>query len=311
MDVEGLAVWLEIDPGDAAVDLTRDGLGDACLDAAVEGMRASYRERSSPDGQAWAPLSAATVRQKGHAVIGVRSGVLLDPQRWRTAPRDISSRVAIWYYPSTGQKGDGCDGHARAFPAGHPLTGSPARPILGWTPAARETCRRLVSEAIRAAALDPTPPGPARPGRRPRPARRQGPPPPPAPGRSTPPAARPPPRVTRRQRPWRAPGRAATRGRGDRTPGSSSVPRRASWPCRDGSSTADRPAPTRTAGARRRAKRRARGPRRRQPRGARAEGPGRPRGSRPPRSAGFDSRAARGNLERRTPLGTPGRALAA
>jgi hypothetical protein len=59
-----------------------------------------------------------------------------------------------------------------------------------------------------------TPPGPARSGRRPRPTRRRGPPPPPAPGRSTPPATRRPPRVTRRQRPWRAPGRAATRGRG-------------------------------------------------------------------------------------------------
>jgi hypothetical protein len=110
-------------------------------------MLASHRAQAAPDGQAWAPLSAATVRQKGHAVIGVRSGVLLNPQRWRTAPRDITSQVATWYYPSTGWKGDGCDGHARAFHAGPPLTGSPARPILGWTLGARETCRRLVAEA--------------------------------------------------------------------------------------------------------------------------------------------------------------------
>jgi hypothetical protein len=113
-DVGELAVVLELDSELPGVDLTRDGLGDRCLDAAVEGML---------------------------------SGTLLDPHRWRTAPRDIEPRVAIWYYPSTGWKGDGCAGHARAFHAGHPLTGSPARPILGWTPAARETCRRLVAEA--------------------------------------------------------------------------------------------------------------------------------------------------------------------
>jgi len=153
VDVGELAVVLELDTEPAAVDLTRDGLGDACLDAAVEGMLASHRVQASPDGQAWAPLSPATVRRKGNAVIGVQSGTLLDPQRWRTAPRDIEPRVAVWYYPSTGWKGDGCDGHARAFHAGHPLTGSPARPILGWTPAAQETCRRLLAEAVRAATV--------------------------------------------------------------------------------------------------------------------------------------------------------------
>ena len=157
MDVEGLAVWLEIDPGDAAVDLTRDGPGDRCLDAAVAGMRASHGAQRAPDGTPWAPLKAATVRRKGHVVIGRGSGQLLDPHRWRTTPRDLTLRVATWSDPSTGWTGDGCDGHARAFHAGHPLTGSPARPILGWTPAAREACRRLLAEAARAAAPDRRP----------------------------------------------------------------------------------------------------------------------------------------------------------
>ncbi|MBV8077978.1 MAG: hypothetical protein JO284_16345 [Planctomycetaceae bacterium] len=142
---------LALDTEPAVVDLTRDGLGDRCLDAAVEGMLASHRAQAAPDGAPWAPLKAATVRRKGNARIGVQSGTLLDPQRWRTAPRDLMPRVVIWYYPSTGWKGDGCDGHARAFHAGHPITGSPARPILGWTPAAREASRRLVAEAARAA----------------------------------------------------------------------------------------------------------------------------------------------------------------
>ena len=157
VDVGALAVVPGLDTEPDGVDLTRDGLGDACLDAAVEGMLGSHRAQSSPDGPAWAPLSPATVRRKGHAAIGVQSGALLGPQRWRTAPRDLTPRVAVWYDPSTGWTGDGCDGHARAFHAGHPLTGGPARPILGWTPAARETCRRPVSEAVRAAAPDRRP----------------------------------------------------------------------------------------------------------------------------------------------------------
>jgi hypothetical protein len=94
VDVGELAVVLELDTEPAAVDLTRDGLGDARLDAAVEGMRASHGARRAPDGTSWAPLAAATVRREGHAVIGVGSGRLLDPQRWRTAPRDIEPRVA-------------------------------------------------------------------------------------------------------------------------------------------------------------------------------------------------------------------------
>ena len=110
-------------------------------------MVASHGTQRAPDGTPWAPLKAAPVRRKGHAVIGRGSGRLLDPHRWRTAPRDPTPRVAIWYDPSTGRTGDGCAGHARAFHAGHPLTGSPARPILGGTPAAREACRRLVAEA--------------------------------------------------------------------------------------------------------------------------------------------------------------------
>jgi hypothetical protein len=94
VDVGELAVVLELDTEPAEVDLTRDGLGDACLDAAVEGMLASHRAQASTDGPAWAPLSPATVRRKGNAVIGVQSGTLLDPQRWRTAQRDITRRGA-------------------------------------------------------------------------------------------------------------------------------------------------------------------------------------------------------------------------
>ena len=106
VDVGELAVVLELDTEPAEVDLTRDGLGDACLDAAVEGRRASHAAQR-------APLKAATVRRKGHATIGVQSGIVLDPHRWRRAPRTITPRVAAWFYPTTRPTGDGCDGHAR------------------------------------------------------------------------------------------------------------------------------------------------------------------------------------------------------
>jgi hypothetical protein len=52
VDVGELAVVLALDTEPPGVDLTQDGLGDACLNAAVEGMRASHRARSSPDGPA-------------------------------------------------------------------------------------------------------------------------------------------------------------------------------------------------------------------------------------------------------------------
>ncbi|MBV8077379.1 MAG: hypothetical protein JO284_13315 [Planctomycetaceae bacterium] len=151
VDVGELAVVPELDTEPAAVDLTRAGLGDACLDAAVAGMLESHGAQRAADGTPWAPLKAATVRRKGHATIGVQSGIFLDPRRWRMAPRKITPRVAVWFYPTTRPTGDGCDGHARAFHAGHPRTGSPARPIFGWTLGAQETCRRLVAAAARAA----------------------------------------------------------------------------------------------------------------------------------------------------------------
>ncbi|MBV8315094.1 MAG: hypothetical protein JOZ53_09160 [Planctomycetaceae bacterium] len=49
-DVGELAVLLALDTEPAGVDLTRDGLDDACPDAAVEGMLGSHRAQAAPDG---------------------------------------------------------------------------------------------------------------------------------------------------------------------------------------------------------------------------------------------------------------------
>jgi hypothetical protein len=88
VDEGALAVVLERDTEPAGVDLTRDGLGDACLDAAVEGMLGSRRARSSPDGTPWAPLSAATVRRKGHPV-------RRDGERWSGARKSSGRGEAV------------------------------------------------------------------------------------------------------------------------------------------------------------------------------------------------------------------------
>ena len=74
VDGDELAVVLELDTEPAGVDLTRDGLGDACPDAAGEGMRASHRAQAAPDSTPWAPLSVATVRRKGHVAVLLRGG---------------------------------------------------------------------------------------------------------------------------------------------------------------------------------------------------------------------------------------------
>jgi hypothetical protein len=55
VDVGAPAVVPGRDTEPAGVDLTRDGLGDRCLDAAGEGMRASHRAQAAPDGTPWPP----------------------------------------------------------------------------------------------------------------------------------------------------------------------------------------------------------------------------------------------------------------
>jgi hypothetical protein len=67
VDVGELTVVLELDTEPAAVDLTRDGLGDRCLDAAVEGMLASHRARAS---------AAAAILSAGARMFGDFSCIL-------------------------------------------------------------------------------------------------------------------------------------------------------------------------------------------------------------------------------------------
>jgi hypothetical protein len=143
--LDDMSILLELDGEPAEVDLTRDGLGDRCLDAGVEAMLASHQLQCDPaTGEAWAPLLAATIRQKGSDRIGVRSGTLLNPERWRNGSREIEPRYALWSYPSL-PSNPGSIGHARGFHCG--AINRPARPIIGWSEGAKDACRGLIQAA--------------------------------------------------------------------------------------------------------------------------------------------------------------------
>ena len=140
-----------LDTEPAGVDLTRDGLGDACLDAAVEGMLGSHRARRRPTGR------------RGRRCRRRRS-VARETPRSGSSPGCCWTRTAGGRRRGTSRRGSPC-GTTRA-PAGR-ATGAtatrhlPRRPSAHREPGAadprgdaggEETCRRLVAEAARAAA---------------------------------------------------------------------------------------------------------------------------------------------------------------
>ncbi len=148
VDDADLSLWLELDHEPATLDLTRDGLGDRILDAAVEEMIRAHARQQSPSGALWAKLAASTVKQKGHATIGVRTGGMLDPDRWRAAPRDLEARRVGWIYPYDDDRRGRAYGQAYGFHAGNPKTGQPARPLIGWTERAKAEAQALIREQL-------------------------------------------------------------------------------------------------------------------------------------------------------------------
>jgi hypothetical protein len=89
-------------------------------------------------------LKPSTVKQKGHAVIGLASGRshLTDPATYRDAPRDILPREATWKFPD----GDTRD-IARGWQLGDGRRGRPARKLVGWTRAALDQADQLLRAA--------------------------------------------------------------------------------------------------------------------------------------------------------------------
>lgn len=117
---QALALVLELDPEDAqVVDLTAAGIGADVLEFAARSCRQAALSGCDPStGEAWAPLSPATVKQKGNALVGIKSGTMLS-QGW-DAPPEVTPTSATWRY--TGPA------YAGLF--------HQQRRLIGWTPEA-------------------------------------------------------------------------------------------------------------------------------------------------------------------------------
>ena len=125
-DDASLRLWLELEPGELpAVDLTRGGLGSACLDALTDSLREIWGTRGAAAGQVWAPLKPSSRAHKGgRSILGYDTGSMLgqvDPGR-----RVVVPRRATWQFP----QGDRFEA-ARAFHNGRP--NQAARRWFVWT----------------------------------------------------------------------------------------------------------------------------------------------------------------------------------
>ena len=141
-DHEQLLCWVRLD--DEPEDLQLDGdeqLGEQILDLLQEALLESTAGRHAPDGTPWAELRPSTVRQKGHSLIGLRTGEMLWPGRFEAAPRDVQARLATWQLLPV-------DGKTLSFHAGNPRTGQVARPIVGWSEGVQADARNLIADAV-------------------------------------------------------------------------------------------------------------------------------------------------------------------
>jgi hypothetical protein len=90
VDDADLSLSVELDAEPEAPDLTA-GPGDRILDIAGEEMIRAHARRESPAGAPWGPLRASTVRQEGHAAIGVRTGGWGSDNGLATRPRKLGN----------------------------------------------------------------------------------------------------------------------------------------------------------------------------------------------------------------------------
>lgn len=134
-----LTIGVELEPDDPG-DLEAHGLGRAILDAGVTGILDAAANELDPAGHRWAPLRPATVRAKGHDLIGVDTGQMLADLEW-AGEYWITPRSATWRFPA----GDTWD-RASRFHNGVPGHQA-ARPLIGWTDAARAEAHHLYEQA--------------------------------------------------------------------------------------------------------------------------------------------------------------------
>ena len=113
-------------------------------------MTEAHARRQAPDGRPWPPLAVSTVRQKGHANIGVRTGQLLDPLLWEAGKYLIAPRRATWSHPYAAFPSSRDYGKLLGFHRGDPARNRPPRPLLGWSARARDAAAALIQEALEA-----------------------------------------------------------------------------------------------------------------------------------------------------------------
>lgn len=129
-DDDELSITLELD-GEPA-DLIAEDLGEQLLEFAAQEMHAAAVNERSPSGEAWDALAAATVRRKGHGLIGMQTGAMVgDLLNGQTV---VGERSATWSYPRG-------ETYARTHGFHNGGNGRPARRIVGWTAEAKENAR--------------------------------------------------------------------------------------------------------------------------------------------------------------------------
>jgi hypothetical protein len=146
---ETLALVIELDADDVGVDLTKDKLGEICLEIGyTECLDAAYAE-TDPDGRPWKPLSPSYQTKRAEegtlpGGIGFRTGNMLAVWRFQEGRLEIEPRYARWTYDQSNAE------YAREF--------NKDRPFIGWTTTARERVEDLVRAASFATRPDEQPP---------------------------------------------------------------------------------------------------------------------------------------------------------
>ncbi|HWE38554.1 MAG TPA: hypothetical protein VG406_18430 [Isosphaeraceae bacterium] len=128
-------------------DLDRDGLGEALLDAASAGVKATAEAGTDPDGAPWPRLSPAYAAAKAAShpgrPIGVRDGVMLSDGALR-GERDIGPRRAEVTFGDSAEARDELGWFAEGD-LGHDR---PPRPVVGLSPAAIAAADRVVDQHV-------------------------------------------------------------------------------------------------------------------------------------------------------------------
>jgi hypothetical protein len=128
------------------LDFTRDGLGDALLEAAADGVARSFVDQTDADGNHWPELSARyeTWKAKHYpgAPMGVRDGVM---REGLPGERNVTKDLAVYTFGTTDEQRQEC----AWFSEGDAPSNRPPRPFVGLTDASRARCREILLDHLR------------------------------------------------------------------------------------------------------------------------------------------------------------------